>query len=123
MKENYPENWPQFYTATIQGWMHLLKEDKYKEVIGSTLQYLVENKKVNALVPIVIWMENHVHFIWQALHGFTLIQIQTSFKKHTYKQFLSLLKIDNSIDFYQVSTADRKHLPIGIEMEEKLFRY
>ena len=111
MKENYPENWPQFYTATIKGWKHLFKEDKYKEVICSTLQYLVEYKKVkvNAFVPIVFGMSNYVHFIWQALHGFTLNQIQTSFKKHTSKQFLALLKIDTHIDLFQVSTADRKH--------------
>ena len=107
MKENYPENWPQFYTATIQGWKHLLKEEKYKEVIISSLQYLVENNKVKVNAFIV--MDNHVHFIWQALHGFTLRQIQTSFKKNTSKQFLELLKIDKLIDQYKVASADRKH--------------
>ena len=96
MKENYPENWPQFYTATIQGWIHLLKEEKYKEIIISALQYLVENNKVKVNAFVV--MENHVNFIWQALHRFTLNQIQTSFKKHTSKQFLELLKIENLID-------------------------
>ena len=42
MKENYPENWPQFYTATIQGWKHLLKEEKYK----TTMQELRDKAKV-----------------------------------------------------------------------------
>lgn len=67
MKELYSENWPQFYTATIQGWKHLFKEEKYKEVVINSLKYLVENKKlkVNAFVI----MDNHVHFIWQALHS------------------------------------------------------
>ena len=62
MKELYPENWPQFYTATIQGWKHLLKEDKYKEVILASLKHIVDNNKVkiNALVI----MDNHIHLIW-----------------------------------------------------------
>lgn len=28
MKNLYPENWPQFYTATIDGWQHLFEKDK-----------------------------------------------------------------------------------------------
>lgn len=52
MKELYPEDWPQFYTATIQGWKHLLKEEKFKKLIVDALQFLVESKKVkvNAFV-------------------------------------------------------------------------
>ena len=45
MKELYPENWPQFYTVTIQGWKHLFKEEKYKDVIVNPLKHLVEIKK------------------------------------------------------------------------------
>ena len=77
MKELYPENWPQFYTATIQGWKHLLKEDKYKDVIVQSLKHLVENKKVK--VNAFVIMDNHIHLVWQALHGYTLEGIQTSF--------------------------------------------
>ena len=52
MKSLYPENWPQFYTATIDGWKHLLEKDKYKDVIISSLQYLIKTGKVklNAFV-------------------------------------------------------------------------
>ena len=107
MKELYPENWPQFYTATIQGWKHLLKEDKYKNVIVNALQFLVENKrvKVNAFVI----MDNHLHFIWQAMHGYNLDDVQTSFKKHTSKQFKNLLLEDNVIADYEITSPDRKH--------------
>jgi len=50
---------PQFFTATILEWKRLLKPDKYKEIIISSLQFLVENKrvKVNAFVV----MDNHIH--------------------------------------------------------------
>ena len=52
MRELLPENWPQFYTASIQGWKHLLKEEKFKMMIVDALQFLIESKrvKVNAFV-------------------------------------------------------------------------
>ena len=71
------------------------------------MQYLVENKKVR--VNAFVIMDNHVHFIWQALYGFTLNEIQTSFKKHTSMQFLKLLQNDKDIEMYQVSSLDRNH--------------
>ena len=46
MKTMYPENHPQFFTATIQGWKHLLIEESYKAVIINCLNYLVKNNKV-----------------------------------------------------------------------------
>jgi len=33
VKEQYAQEWPQFFTATIQEWKHLLKEEKYKLII------------------------------------------------------------------------------------------
>jgi hypothetical protein len=47
---------PQFFTATILEWKRLLKPEKYKDIIISSLQFLVENNrvKVNAFVPIAI---------------------------------------------------------------------
>ena len=107
MNELYPENWPQFYTATIQGWKHLLKEDKYKDVIVQSLKHLVENKKVK--VNAFVIMDNHIHLVWQALHGYSLDGIQTSFKKHTSKQFIKLLSEDKNIAQYEATLPDRKH--------------
>ena len=107
MPEQLPEDWPQFYTATIQGWKHLLKEEKYKAVITDALKYLVENKKVK--VNAFVIMDNHIHFIWQALHGYTLSQVQTSFKKYTSKQFLKIIEADQNIEPYKVNSPDRKH--------------
>jgi len=42
VKEAYPEYWPQFFTATIYKWQHLLLQDKHKDVIISSLEYLVK---------------------------------------------------------------------------------
>jgi hypothetical protein len=63
MEPLYPQNWPQFYTATIEGWKHLLKDDKYKSAIIDSLKYLKSQGriKINAFVI----MDNHIHLIWQ----------------------------------------------------------
>jgi putative transposase len=37
---------PQFFTATILEWKKLLKPEKYKDIIISSLQFLVENNRV-----------------------------------------------------------------------------
>jgi putative transposase len=70
MKINYPENWPQFFTATIADWKPLLKEDNYKDIIVASLQSLVAMSKIN-LYGFVI-MSNHIHLVWQALYGYDL---------------------------------------------------
>ena len=107
MKELYPENWPQFYTATIQEWKHLLKENKYKDVIIASLKHLVDSKKVK--INAFVIMDNHIHLIWQALHGYSLKDIQTSFKKYTVKEFVGLLKEDENLTQYEVASPDRNH--------------
>jgi putative transposase len=107
MKQTYPENWPKFYTATIQGWKHLLKTEKYKAVIIDSLKFLVDSNRVK--VSAFVIMDNHVHFIWQAMYGYNLKDIQTSFKKYTANQFAKLLTEDKNIEQYAVNAIDRKY--------------
>jgi putative transposase len=85
MEPLYPQNWPQFYTATIEGWKHLLKDHKYKSAIIDSLKYLKSQGliKINAFVI----MDNHIHLIWQAMYGHDLKENQTAFKKFTSQQF------------------------------------
>jgi len=80
---NYPTIWPQFFTATILNWSHLLKEDEYKDIIIECLKFMVDDKRVE--VNAFIIMSNHVHIIWQPLQHYTLTQIQTSFMTYTAK--------------------------------------
>jgi len=54
-------------------------------------------------------MQNLVHIIWQAMHGFHLKEVQTSFKKHTSKEFLKLLRADKNVEAYEVNAVDRKY--------------
>ena len=107
MEIMHPENWPQFYTATIQHWNNLLADEKYKSVITNSLGYLVQNRKIKLNGFVV--MNNHIHFIWQATAGNNLKDIQTGFKKFSSQQFVILLRQDKELNQYAVSSADRKH--------------
>ena len=107
MKQEYAQEWPQFFTATIQEWKHLLKEDKYKNIITDTLKFLVTegNVTINGFVI----MPNHMHIIWQAKANNDLQKIQNSFIKYTSKEFKKLLAIDNNLQAYEVNAIDRKY--------------
>jgi len=68
-------------------------------------------------------MNNHVHIIWQPLFGFTPSAIQTSFMKHTSKQFKAALQKNDTITLatYKVNKYDRtyqfwKREPLSIEL-------
>ncbi len=70
MKQQYAHEWPQFFTATIQEWKHLLKEDKYKNAIVESLKFLVTKGTVT--VNGFVTMNNHIHIIWQSKGNNTL---------------------------------------------------
>jgi putative transposase len=117
----YPIYWPQFYTATIQNWKHLLKDDSYKDVIIESLQYLT-NKNIISLNAFVI-MSNHIHLIWQAQFGYTPSAIQSSLMKFTAGKFRKKLmsEFPEQIEEYRINKYDRqyqfwKREPLGIEL-------
>jgi hypothetical protein len=73
-----PTDWPWFLTKTglkilparlnaVRTGKHLLKPDKYKDVIIESLKFLVKEKwvEVNAFTL----MSNHIHLIWQIQSG------------------------------------------------------
>ena len=107
MKQQYAQEWPQFFTATIKEWKHLLKEDKYKNIIVDSLKFLATegNVTINGFVI----MPNHLHIIWQAKANNDLPKIQNSFIKHTSKEFKKLLEKDNGLQAYKVNAIDRKY--------------
>ena len=52
-----------FWTATINNWQLLLKDDDFKDVIIQSLKHLSEKKKIDLFAFVI--MPNHVHFIWR----------------------------------------------------------
>src|SRR5438270_5634067 len=83
---DFPIEYPQFFTATIMGWQHLLKPDKYKNIIIESLQYLFRNKKVE--VNVFAIMNNHLHLIWQILQGYSRHAVQRDFLKYTSQKII-----------------------------------
>ena len=107
MKTLYPENWPQFFTATIAEWKPLLADDRLKEIILSSLKHRVKKKELRIYAFVI--MSNHFHIIWQAEAGHDLKSIETSFKKFTAAAFTEELKKTADLKLYKVNKADRQH--------------
>jgi REP element-mobilizing transposase RayT len=105
--QQYAKEWPQFFTATIQQWKHLLKDDAYKNIITDALKFLVQEEKV-AIYAFVI-MSNHIHIIWQSKANNSIQNIQNSFIKHTSKQFKKLVELQDLASNYKVNAVDRKY--------------
>lgn len=79
MKSDFPVYGAQFYTATINDWNDLLKNDDRKNIIIDSLKFLVTNKRIELNAFVI--MANHIHLIWQPLFCFTPSAIQASFMK------------------------------------------
>ncbi len=60
MHQNYHT---EFLTGTVFNWEHLLATDDFKNILLSSFQWLVKQKKctINAFVR----MPNHIHLLWK----------------------------------------------------------
>jgi len=87
---------PQFFTATILEWKHLLKEDEFKDIIIKSLQFLTNEKSV--VIYAFVIMPNHIHLIWQIQDGFKRDKIQLRFLRFTAQQMkFKLLQTNKSL--------------------------
>ena len=73
--------YPQFFTATNLEWKPLLKPDKYKDIITSSMDFLVRDKRVTIYGFVI--MDNHMHIIWQMQPGIKRDAVQRDFLKFT----------------------------------------
>ena len=76
-----PQYHPQYFTTTILDWQHLLKPDKYKDIIIQSLQFLVKEKRIELNAFAI--MSNHIHLIWQIQQGQVRENVQRDFLKYT----------------------------------------
>ena len=104
-----PDDHPQFVTATIYKWKHLLKPDKYKQVIVNSMRHLVMEGRVWIYSFCV--MSNHIHLIWQVREGEETDKVQLSFMKFT----AQTIKYDlmehhlRVLPHFEVNLKDRKY--------------
>jgi REP element-mobilizing transposase RayT len=96
-----------FWTATINGWQHLLKNDVFKNIIIHSLTYLVAQKKITVYAFII--MPNHVHFIWQINDVNGKETPQTSFLKYTAHEFKKILQQSGGLEKYKVIAPNKQY--------------
>ena len=121
MNKDYPVYHPQFYTATILEWKYLLQQDKYKDEIIRSLQFLVLEKRIRLFAFVI--MSNHIHLIWQSLPDNTPVSIEHSLLSYTAKKIRSDLQKNHPavLAHFKVGAKDREYQfwernSLGIEL-------
>ncbi len=109
MENSYSKEHPDFITITCLEWKHVLKDDRFKDLIINSLSYLVENKRVRVYGFVI--MDNHFHLIWQMIGEHKREDVQRDFLKYTGQQILKCLRNEQSSLQQQllVEAKDRKY--------------
>jgi len=98
-----------FWTATINNWMKLLMDDRYKDIIINSFRYLSNAGKIDVFAFVI--MPNHIHTIWRvnAMNGEETAQ--GSFLKYTAHEFRKLLLRENPalLRLYAVDASNKLH--------------
>jgi putative transposase len=105
----FTPHFPQFFTATILEWKHLIKTTKYTDIITESLSYRVKEKRVYVYSFVI--MPNHIHLIWQIREGYERQDVQWDFLKHTAQRMISDLKVKHPkvLDRFKVNAKDRTY--------------
>ena len=103
------DHYPQFFTATILEWKHLLKKDEFKQIIVDSLLFL--KKEGSIVVNAFVIMPNHIHLIWQIQDGYKQDKIQMRFLKYTAQQikFRLIDTNDKMLNNFFVNATDREY--------------
>ena len=78
-----------FFTATNLKWLPLLEDEKSKEIISSTLQYMAQNNRCKIYAFVI--MPNHIHLLLDLITD-DKTSFQRSFMKYTAQQCLFYFK-------------------------------
>ena len=94
-----------FFTSSILGWKHLLKDDSFKKVIINSLYYLSDNSFITIYSFVI--MPNHIHLIFELnkLNGKEMPH--ESFMKYTAHEFRKLLLGTDKLEEYLVDSSTR----------------
>ena len=99
----------EFLTVTCLDWKHVLKEDRFKDVVIDSLRFLSKEERIQ--VNAFVIMSNHFHLIWQMLGDHKRDDVQRDFLKFTGQQILKILRNENSElqNELLVQSKDRKY--------------
>jgi REP element-mobilizing transposase RayT len=100
---------PKFFTATNLGWKKLLQPDKYKDIVISSLRFLVNNKRAKIFAFVI--MENHIHLIWQMMPDNDPEAVQRDFLKYTAQRIKKDLQQFHPevLPHFKVAAKDREY--------------
>jgi len=122
-----------FWTSTIYQWKHLLKPDKYKQILTDSISNLCERGKIKVYGFVI--MPNHIHLLWEMIEmngkempyasfqKYTAHSIQTDLKTN-HPNVLNYFKVDEKERFYRFWQRDPLAIPIlSREMAEQKLDY
>ena len=89
---NSEQGAPYFITITVIEWLNIFTNKEYFDCIINGLKYCQKN--LGLLLYEYAIMTNHIHLIVQAKEGYELSKIIGSFKRHTTREIIKLLKQD-----------------------------
>jgi putative transposase len=103
------KQFPEFITVTGLNWKPVLSIREHKEIIISSLRFLVKEGRVR--VSCFVLMENHFHMIWQVMGDHKREDVQRDFLRFTAQQILKNLRNLNSplLEELLVGAKDRKY--------------
>ena len=84
----------EFTTTTCLEWKPILQEDRFKNIIVESLDFL--SKANRATVYGFVIMSNHFHLLWQMVDEHKREDVQRDFLRYTSQQILKLLRNDKS---------------------------
>ena len=98
---------PEFLTATILNWQHLLVEE-FKQIIIDAMRWLVQEKRCKIYGFVI--MPNHIHLLWKIEDGFERIDVQGALLSFTAHEFKRKLK-NNALELskFKVNLIDRSY--------------
>lgn len=123
--ENFITEHPHFFTATNLEWKMLLAPDKYKNIIVSSMRFLVQNDRV--IINAFVIMSNHLHLIWQMKNGWKADAVQRDFLKFTAQRIKAdlLKKHPKVLALFKVDAKDREYQfwernPLSVELTSNI---
>ena len=96
---------PEFLTATILNWQHLLN-DEFKQIVIDAMRWLVNEKRCRIYGFVI--MPNHIHLLWKIEDGFDRARVQgalLSFTAHEFKKRIGTE--DLQLKNHRVNLVDR----------------
>ena len=82
-----------FFTATVLNWKHILKPDKFKDILVESFKYHVEKKLLRIFAFVI--MPNHFHTVWKINETLEKSDFQRNMLKFTGQTILRDLKLNH----------------------------